>query len=146
MIIAVIHMKPVQWEWQSHICLDWTNIVTFFASENQYNQWICYDFLHLQVNFIWDKLQSIPRRAGSHHLRSWVIEGSRDSLKWKEIDRRDGDNHLNGPSIVHPYGVHEGDQFYRYIHMRQIGHNHAGQRLLTLSGFELGAYFTNSPA
>ena len=74
--------------------------------------------------------------ASYHHLKSWVIEVSGDGNEWKEIDRRENDEHLNGKSKSYTYQIQKKQQTaVPYIRLRQIGETHygKGQKKLMLS-------------
>jgi hypothetical protein len=60
------------------------NSGTYFFSQNEPNQWVCWDFHDMRL---------IPtrysiRRPSEQYMRSWVVETSLDGEKWVGIDRR----------------------------------------------------------
>lgn len=109
-----------------------------FASNNEEGAWICYDFQKWQVIPKSYSLQSQGDGPGGLHPRSWVIEVSDDNLLWTEIDRRTNNNDLNGQNLTQNFKIaNVPNESYRYIRMRQIAPNHAGNNQLVFSDFEI---------
>lgn len=109
-----------------------------FASINEEGAWICYDFRKWQVIPKSYSLQSQGDGPGGLHPRSWVIEVSDDNLMWTEIDRRTNNNDLNGQNLTQNFKIaNVPSESYRYIRMKQIGPNHAGNNQLVFSDFEI---------
>jgi hypothetical protein len=79
---------------------------SYFLSQNAENQNLSYDFKNMRVAVTHYFLRSIGNSVNGSHLRSWVIEVSDDGSNWKEIDRRENDNHLNG--LNHSFGFEVG--------------------------------------
>jgi hypothetical protein len=70
-------------------------------------------------------------------LRSWVIEGSSDGLRFDHIiDRRDNNSEANSEHPIGTFSVSCGE-FYRSIRLRQTGKNQKGNDYLVLDAFEI---------
>jgi hypothetical protein len=114
-----------------------------FVSADHPNQSIGYDFKENQriapTHYV---VRSVPAwPVKSHHLRSWVIEVSKDRSNensWVEIDRRESNQDLNGPGILQLFAIsYPPDEEFRCIRLRQTGVNHARSNILGVSAFEV---------
>jgi hypothetical protein len=117
---------------------------TIFASKNEPNQWISYNFCKSRII---PSHYSIRSYYAGHHgynnLRSWVIEGSVDGKAWIEIDRRDHNNELNEKNASCLFDIsHRGE--YQIIRLRQTGKNHHNDDYLVFCAFELFGTFLES--
>jgi hypothetical protein len=120
-------------------CLDFNNEQTVFISQDEPGQWICYDFMQSSVSPRSYLIQSGPWPEDSGHLMNWTVEGSNDGMNWDELDSRIDDGNLNGSGVVGEFDIADpGNDYYRYIRLRQDGLNHGfGHDQLTLSGFDI---------
>jgi len=75
----------------------------WFGTAHAPNQWICFDFGARRVRPTAYTIKSF----GGHgwYPKSWVIETSSDGEDWREIDRRDDDASLNGPSRTSTFSI-----------------------------------------
>jgi hypothetical protein len=94
----------------------------FFHSKNEKNQFLCYDFKKMTVVVTHYTIQTHDYPVGGAHLKSWVIEVSKDNEKWTVVDCRKNDGSLNRPSAVAGFDV-ECPVEARYVRIRQIGLN-----------------------
>lgn len=99
---------------------------TSFCSDDKSDQWICIDFKDRKV---------VPSRysLSSDRLKSWIIEGSAYGSVWKELDRRDDNEDLNGtPAANNEWTIKEeifsvfAQHECRFIRLRQTGSTHTG--------------------
>ena len=108
----------------------------YWHTRNDENSWVRFDFKTRRVY-----LKSYSLKSGGwgcNHLLHWCIEGSEDGNKWTVIDNRDTQD-LNGNYIVKNYECHTdrtGDEFYRYIRLRQTGKDSGNYSYLILSEIE----------
>jgi hypothetical protein len=107
-----------------------------FCSNDQPNQWLCYDFKDLRVGVTHYIIRSQGGKSGVNHLRSWVIEGSEDNSNWMELDRRENDSGLNGPSLVCSFEVRNVIES-RFIRIRSTGPTWYGQHYMYFKAFEV---------
>jgi hypothetical protein len=119
------------------LAADLGNANSHFHSMNSPNQWLCYDFKDSRVSPTHYSIKTYPCGAGSHHLKSWVMEMSNDGLNWTEVDRRVNNGDLNGTSFVGTYSISGQVQESRFVRLRQIGKNQMNCYLMMVSGFEL---------
>jgi hypothetical protein len=136
-----------QWnEFNPRALLDFDNEETYFISQDEPGQWICYDFLHSGVHLTSYYIRSSLEPQNSGHLRNWTVEASNDGMNWTQLDSRTDDHHLNGPGAVAVFDIQNpSDHGYRYVRLRQEGPNHGfyDQDRLMLSGFDMGGKLVN---
>lgn len=68
--------------------LDFSNNGIYFASINEQNSWIKFDFINRKVRPNSYSIRTWNAPAGSSHLMNWIIEGSNDDLEWKILDEQ----------------------------------------------------------
>ena len=74
---------------------------------------------------------------GGPHLKSWVVEVSHDMYLWRQIDRRDDNNDLNGALVTANFTIPSVPiEVFRFFRLKQLK-NHAGNGFLTLSALEI---------
>jgi hypothetical protein len=116
---------------------DFEDLATsFFGSENQPNQWICFDFKALRIEPTHYTIRTFEYDSNHWHLKSWVVEGSGDGASWTEIDRRENNGDLNDAWAVKTFAVSRSGSFGR-IRLCQTGPNHRGNHYLFVGAFEL---------
>jgi hypothetical protein len=109
---------------------------SMFHSVSADNQCLTYDFKSMRVAVTHYFLRSAHYDENTYHLRSWVIEVSDDEKQWKEIDRRENQDCLNGPNRVCAFEVPLIVDA-RFVRIRQTGTNGSGYRYLIVRAFEL---------
>lgn len=80
-------------------------------------------------------------------LKSWIIEGSNDKLKWFELD-----SHLNVESLCNAKAVEsfiiedyvKNNKPFRYIQIRMIGLNSNNNYSLSIANIEFFGKYTNN--
>lgn len=76
-----------------------------FNTQDKRESWVCFEFINHKVALTNYTIRSNNWGAGSHHLKSWVIEGSKDKQKWDIIDDVKNCSFLNGSNYVHTFSV-----------------------------------------
>jgi hypothetical protein len=109
---------------------------SIFCSRNEANQWLSYDFKDMRVAVTHYFLRSNGEGVGGSHLRSWVVEGSDDGSGWRELDRRENVDFLNGANRSYGFAIPSVVES-RFIRLRSIGPNWAGNQYLYVRAFEL---------
>jgi hypothetical protein len=112
-----------------------------FISQNIPNQWICLEFRGRTIRPTRYSICSHSTPVGWNHPRSWILELSMDGINWQEIDRKDDNNELNGPSNVGEWPIANA-LHSRFVRFRLTGKNHKPEDpewcyLLEIAGFEV---------
>jgi hypothetical protein len=77
------------------------------------------------------------RDNNSHHLCSWILEGSHDGLKWVTIDQHVNDTSLNDVGEISTVLILESFQEeFRIIRLRQTGKNSSRTDYLVVNAIE----------
>lgn len=98
-----------------------------FWSNNDPDVFVCFDFKERGIQLTDYSVKSNWCGENCNHLRNWAIEGSSDGEKWKLIDEHSDDPTMNGEKIIHSFKVEPaGDEFYRFIRLRQTGYSWYG--------------------
>ena len=117
---------------------------SYFYTLNEANSWVCYDFKDRGVIVTGYAIKSYPGAPGGNHLKSWVLEVSKDGTKWDVADQRSSFTDLNSKAALCymriAKGIHEP---CRFVRLRQIGPNHHGSYALCLSALELFGTLTS---
>mgnify|MGYP001127010220 FL=1 len=92
-----------------------------YASKDQKDGHICFDFKDKQIQISSYLIQSCCNRWNNNHFRNWVVEGSNDNQKWEIIDEHSNDSKLNGFDNKVAFYTKQENNFYRYIRIRQTG-------------------------
>jgi hypothetical protein len=104
-------------------------ILSCFCSEDKTRQRICFDFKTFSI-------EPTHCTIRPDYLKSWAVEGSDDGASWKEIDRRENNDDLNGKMGVKIFAPSQFGSFGR-IWLRQNGPNHEGHNFPVLGAFEV---------
>jgi hypothetical protein len=108
---------------------------SYFYSQNQPNQWLCYDFKDLRPSVTHYVIRSNGSQ-GYYHLRSWVLEGSDDNSTWTELDHRENDTGMNDAYSVSWFEVRSVIECH-FIRLRATGPMSSGHNYLFICGFEV---------
>jgi E3 ubiquitin-protein ligase HECTD1 len=109
---------------------------SMFYTNNEINSWICYDFNNRLIKLTHYSIRT-RRDYSGHHLRSWILEGSIDGLKWVKIDDRWNDTSLNSAGAISTFSIAEGFQEeFRMIRLRQMGMNSTNTDELVVNAVE----------
>jgi hypothetical protein len=107
-----------------------------WASRNEPNSWLLFDFTPATLLVTRYALKTYPLKRGFSHLRSWVLHGSIDGgTSWVELDRKEDCYDLNEKSKIAHFTV-TTPVAVRAIKIIQIGVNHAGDNYLILTNVE----------
>jgi hypothetical protein len=99
-----------------------------FISENEPGQWICWDFGGRRV-------RPAHYTIKAHLMKSWVVEGSVDGLKWAEIDRRKDSADFTGGFLA-SFAVRNSVQC-RFVRLTQTDKRTNDDNHLVLYALEL---------
>ena len=94
-----------------------------FNNNSTPNAEICFDFKNMQVQLTSYSIKSINWNKDDDHLKSWILEVSKDGNKWEKIDEHNNDSQLNSPYAVATFNTKETNSFYRYVRLTQTGPN-----------------------
>ena len=110
------------------------NWVNGFFSKNVPNSWFEVNFKNNKVKINGYSLKT--SRNSYSHLKSWVIEGSNDRSNWTEIDKKENNYDLNGPSYQKYFPISQITDEFQFIRIRTIGKDHYNEDYLVLTNFE----------
>jgi hypothetical protein len=105
-------------------------------SENKPGQWLMYDFGDSRVKVTHYTIRTHKYPPGTCHLKSWVVEGSRDTKAWSELDKRSL-SLLNGPNRFQTFPCRAPSAAVRFVRLRQTAANARGDHVLALATFEV---------
>ena len=111
-----------------------------YISKNEKDSWICCDFKDRRVIPTSYSMRSYFGGPGACHLKSWLLEGSKDGTEnsWKEIDRRDNNSDMNTKHVTRNFKISRvPSEGFRFIRLKQTGKNHYGDHCLSLTSFEI---------
>ena len=97
-----------------------------FNSNQTPNAEICFDFKNMQVQLTSYSIKSNCWSKNDDHLKSWILEISKDGKKWEKIDEHNNDSQLNNKYAVATFNTKETNSFYRYVRLTQTGPNWHG--------------------
>jgi hypothetical protein len=79
---------------------------SWIGTKNEPNSWLCYDFKSRQVIPSRYHVRSYAYGKPSWcNLKNWVLEGSNDSGRWVELDRRENNDVLNDGNALGTFDV-----------------------------------------
>ncbi|KAK8875346.1 hypothetical protein M9Y10_005511 [Tritrichomonas musculus] len=107
----------------------------YFVSNDEENSWLCIDFKDHKIVPNYYSIRSINDSPNNAHPKSWVIEGSNDSINWTIIDQRNSFSYLNGNNLVHAFPI-ENENTFRYVRMRITDLNWFDSYNLTIDSIE----------
>jgi hypothetical protein len=112
---------------------------SYFHSVNDLNQSIGYDFKEMmRIIPTHYSVRSYHDGPNDHHLRSWVVEVSKDCEGWEVVDERTDCQDLNDKFAVQCFAIQRPPQTEnRYIRLRQTGVNWVNQHYVIICGFEV---------
>jgi hypothetical protein len=115
---------------------DLTDVEHIFASKNEGNQWIEWNFKTAEIEPTHYSIRTTDEESGASHLQNWVLEGRIGNEKWRVLDERHSDSQLNGKNRIAMFDISTRSRG-RMIRLRQIGPNHAGGSALKFCCLEL---------
>lgn len=96
------------------------------------DSWICFE---IKKHEIIPTNYTIRTYDGAYHPKSWVIEGSIDSINWEIIDEQNNCTYLNGSNLVHTFSI-SNQKRIKYIRMRQTANNWGNDNHLAINCIE----------
>lgn len=134
-LVSITASSSGGWNGQPCQTIDygWTGA---WGTQNFRNSWIRFDFKEKLVILTGYSIRSHNWGVNSFHMKSFAIEGSLDGLKWNPIDEKFDINELNGALQFYTWKCKKSLP-YRYVQIRQIGKNQAGNNHLALHEIEL---------
>jgi hypothetical protein len=99
------------------------------------NNWVCYDFKARRVMPTHYAIRT-GRDRGGPHLKSWLIETSKDGKSWREVAREEDNEQLHGSRFTGTFTVAGGEEC-RFIRLVNIGRNHYGDDSLRIAAWEI---------
>jgi hypothetical protein len=106
---------------------------SYFESQNESNQWLCYDFKDRKVR---PTHYSIHAHSNNWWLRSWIFEGSMDGSTWTELDSHTNDGSTNSNHPIGTFSISNHFEF-RFVRLRQTGVCAQGNDYLILFAMEI---------
>lgn len=119
--------------------VDFDNLETRLLTGNKENSWLKYDFKDRKVMPTQYSIRSKPFGPSNDHPTDWVIEGSNNDSDWCLLDSRSGEKSLCAESVVRTFDIkkaEKGNEYYRYLRIRQTGRNACGYFYLGFSALE----------
>jgi hypothetical protein len=110
--------------------------VRVFSSKNEVNQWVQWDFHEMRVLPTRYSIQTHNSPVDRCHLKSWVLEGSIEGLRWTELDHETNNDDLNGPRAIRTFSIAKSVEC-RLIRLRQTGKNQKNNDVLIFFHFEV---------
>lgn len=109
----------------------------FFGTGNKLNSWICFEFKKRLVIPTCYTIKSCDFGEKWLHPKSWVIEGSMNSMEWETIDKQNECSLLRGPNIVHTFQIqNENHKEFKFLRIRQTDHNWKNNNCLYINSIE----------
>jgi hypothetical protein len=106
--------------------------------------WICFDFRQMRVRPTHYSIRSQTYQVtGGNNLKNWVVDGSDDGVFWTELDRELGNAALNTGRVA-SFPLNAANRF-RYLRLRLIGKNWAGNNILRLCAIEFFGSLQSPP-
>jgi hypothetical protein len=100
------------------------------------NNWICYNFKERMIAPTHYTIRTNNRGPGGPHMKSWLVETSEDGESWREVDREENSNQLNGPFFTGTFAIAGGGDC-RFIRLVNISRNHIGNDILFIAAWEI---------
>ena len=111
----------------------------FFGTKDEANSWIQFDFKEKKVLLDRYSLKTFNGSENDAHLKSWILEVSNDGENYKEIDRHENDDILNGRLKTATFKVSCLTP-QRFVRLRQIGSNWYGSNCLLINQVEFSGF------
>ena len=111
----------------------------FFATQNENDPWIQFDFKERYILLESYTLKTNDVSEYCDHLKNWVLEVSNDDQNYTEIDRHEICSVLNGRLKRGTFKV-SCPTPQRYVRLKQIGPNWGGNNQLVLNQIEFSGF------
>lgn len=108
----------------------------YFASKNQPNQWICFDFKEHKVKIT---NYTIRTFGGKNNPKFWVIEGSVNGVDFTILDTQENCEYTKNSNSCHTFKIEseQAKNAFRYIRFRQTDKNWFKNDYLRINSFEI---------
>jgi hypothetical protein len=106
------------------------------SSANDASQSICFDFKKMAIAPTHSSIWTHSEGANGHHMKSWVLEGSKEGDSWIEFDHQNGRGDLNRRFAVATFSVGRSESV-GLLRLRQTGPNHNKSNYLQFAEFEI---------
>lgn len=117
--------------------LDIESTENFYCTQSEPNSWICFEFKKHKIIPSNYAIKSMAYGSNSHHLKSWVIEGSKDGINWIEIDKQTDCSDLNGSYFVRTFPISmKNEESFKFLRIRQIDKNWSSEYYLDINSME----------
>jgi hypothetical protein len=93
------------------------------------NNWVCYNFKEMRI-------APTHYTIRTYYLKSWLVETSADGENWREVDHKENNKQLNGAFRTGTFALTGGGEC-RFIRLVNIGRNHNGNDILSISAWEI---------
>jgi hypothetical protein len=100
------------------------------------NNWICYDFKERRIVPTHYTIRTNEYGPRWWHLKSWLVETSKDGESWRDVAREEDNKQLNGKWFTATFAVADGEEC-RFIRLVNIGRNHRGNDCLRITAWEI---------
>ena len=110
-----------------------------FATKNEIGSWIQLDFKKRNVLLDSYTLVTFNGNENDEHLKNWILEVSNDGENYKEIDRQENCDFLNGSLNRATFQV-SCSTSQRFVCLRQTGKNWGGNYHLNLNQIEFSGF------
>jgi hypothetical protein len=100
------------------------------------NNWICYNFKKRRIVPTHYTIRTNFLGLCWSHLKSWLVETSKDGKSWREVAREENNKQLNGRWFAGTFAVAGGGEC-RFIRLVNIGRNHYRNDFLCISAWEI---------
>jgi hypothetical protein len=109
-----------------------------FGTKNRPPSWFKCDFKGMRITPTHYTIVTDHDDPGwrANHPISWVLQGSLDDAEWKELDRQQDCQQLNGPDRTVTFEITTPTKF-RYLRFQLTGPNSKGESNLEMRYFEL---------
>jgi hypothetical protein len=107
----------------------------YFATANEPNSWVCYDFKDYRITPTHYVIRTHYDRD-THHLQSWILEGSVDGQSWIRLDQRIEETSLKSIGAIAAFVISKSSQV-QMIRVRQVGTNSSGYDRLVIDALEI---------
>ena len=109
-----------------------------FITKNIKNSWLMIDFKEHRIIPTHYTIRSYNSQPNCNHLKSWLIEVSKDNIEWNTIDEVNNCEYLRGPRFSHTFKIQqEQTNEIRYFRIRQPGKNWYNLNHLRLETIEI---------
>lgn len=114
------------------------NQYDYFATRDVSDSWICFDFKSRFIIPSEYTIKSIVGYPNHFYLKSWIFEGSTDTVSWENLDEEKDCPHLNGNGNIYTFKIQNPpSKAFRYLRIRQTGLNWQGSNILGFRDIEI---------